>query len=169
MKTNAKKLGIALFTLSAVFFGCKKEEDLAPVTETHTVQSKTTVSDKDLSDGSWKVQPTHVDKTNTKKTPTSTKQIDKLHPIDLNNDFAGWDFKFFNNGAVVATKNGKQVEGKWKTEEEKMKQKITFDFAPEIPFDKMNGDWLLVKDSKTFKLYPIESGHGWLTPLTLER
>lgn len=165
MKTNAKKLSIALFTLSAALFGCKKD-DLSPVTTVHTVTSKTTNTNKDLSNGSWSVQPSHVGKTNTKK-PFDKKVFDK-HPIDLVNPFAGWDFQFKDNGAVVASKNGKQVEGKWKTEEAKMKQTIKFDFGPEMPFSQLNQDWLLVKDSGTYQLYPVEP-HGGVLPLTLER
>ncbi|MCW3104005.1 MAG: hypothetical protein JWO09_2445 [Bacteroidetes bacterium] len=138
MKTNAKSLGIILFTLATAFFGCKKE-DISPLpgVEHHSAKAvdvtapATGNENKGMSqelDGFWTISAFYLESNNTKGGGQTQK-------------FNDWRFAFNRDGQVAAFKNGQRVMGKWSRGSLNLKDDITLDFGSQYPFSLLNNTW----------------------------
>jgi len=141
MKTNAKSLGVILFTLATAFFGCKKE-DISPMpgVEYHSAKAvDVTVpagSDENKTkagfiDGFWEISAFYLDESQSMQTKSGGQTV----------RFKDWRFVFNGDGQVVALKNGERVMGKWSRGNMNMKDDVMLDFGSQFPFSLLNNTW----------------------------
>ncbi|MCW3072219.1 MAG: hypothetical protein JWO44_2109 [Bacteroidetes bacterium] len=153
MKTNAKSLGIILFTLATAFFGCKKE-DLSPLPGSILEHNSSKAADvtvpgvhnenkgmSNLSDGFWVVSAfyLHQPQTMEAKGGGQTQR------------FTDWRFVFNRDGQVFALKNGERVTGKWSRGTVNLKDDITLDFGTQYPFNMLNNTWQTRDQSRMWR------------------
>jgi len=151
MKTNAKSLGVILFTLATAFFSCKKE-DISPlpgvehrsakavdVTEPGTPTENKAQSN--INDGFWRISAFYLHQPQTMEAKGSGQTP----------RFKDWLFVFNRDGQVVAMKNGERVIGKWSQGNVNMKDDITLNFGTQYPFSLLNNTWQTREKSKMWR------------------
>jgi hypothetical protein len=178
MKPNVKKLGIVLYTLSAVLLGCKKD-DLTPVTGSYNTSKDVNGVVKDggmvpdqkgnpLVDGSnvpsgkddaqgkeaWKINAINL------------QNISGDYGIDVQEKFVGWKFMFMDDGTVVATKNNAVVKGKFSKD---LKGYLVLDFGDQLSFNQLNKPWKIMKESQNIKQLENLSKSGLTDYLVFEK
>jgi hypothetical protein len=131
METNAKKLGIVLFTMATVFLGCKKD-DVQPVsTETSFEEKKA-----DEKVAKWQVE-------------SFTMNRGDENPEDLTPKYKDWNFYFNQDGSVDAKYNTKMVKGDWKVEETGGKKFMIINFPVDSELNVFNKKFKLLVPTKT--------------------
>jgi hypothetical protein len=155
METNAKKLGIVLFTMATVFFGCKKD-DVAPLNNGGMFTEK---SMKETNVASWKVA-------SFMKTTEETGAKGE----EMAGKFKGWAFKFYKDGSVDAFLGDKVVTGKYSKAVGEGKDGMMIDFGAQTPFSELNNSYVLTSESRTtIMLEDKEVSDGAVSKLIFEK
>ena len=127
MNTLTKKIGIALLSVAAVFYGCQKET-IVPAGQNDP--QLRTENPEDVS-----------------VNPRPKENMWKI--FDFNGDrgrtFDGYNFTFHKNGLLDAYNGSRKVVGRWyKNDTRSLGHiKILFNEAPQ-PFNDLNGDWQII-------------------------
>jgi hypothetical protein len=139
MKTNVTNIAIALFTLTTVFYGCKKEP-LLPMQSKDETKSVQINQKLNLTYGQWKII-SYEDGSQARPAP-----IDLLY---------GFLLKFNDGNVVIGTQKNISIYGKWSyfTEVESVGiisrlQWLILDFGDK-PLTFLNNKWVVIKRSDT--------------------
>lgn len=142
MKTTNLLLKIVATGAIIFLISCKKDDfSLTPSGTSNTVQQ-----------GNWRVT---------------------FFEEDGNNEtshFSGYQLEFNNNGTVVASGNGSDINGNWSTGSDDSHVKLVLDFGASTPFDELNDDWHVINQSENkIQMEDVSGGNGGTDYLTLEK
>lgn len=84
--------------------------------------------------------------------------------------FVGYAFEFNSDFTVTATNGTITVKGTWTAEYEDNQNKLFLDMGPNAPFNDLNDDWHIKKESNTsIELDDVSGGNGGSEYLTFKR
>jgi len=88
---------------------------------------------------------------------------------DETNDYTNYEFQFYSNGTVTATKTGSTINGTWSSGNDDSRQKLYLTFSTS-PLNELDADWHILSQSMLqIILEDISGCNGGIENMTFEK